>query len=43
MVDASLFVIPSSIPNELVKQTIEEIKIYGVCKCSSELKEFYRI
>lgn len=43
LVSFGVFIIPSSIPNELVMQTIEELKVYGVCKCSEELKEFYHI
>lgn len=38
-----LCIIPSSIPFELMKETIEEIKVYGVCKGSAEVKEYYKL
>lgn len=38
-----LFILPQDIPIELLQQTIESIKVHGICKCSREVKEFYSL
>lgn len=38
-----LFILPKDIPMELLDQTIESIKVYGVCKCSNEVKKRYSL
>jgi Arc/MetJ-type ribon-helix-helix transcriptional regulator len=36
-----LFVLPKEIPLDLLEQTVESMKVYGVCRCSQEIKERY--
>lgn len=36
-----LLIIPESIPLELIEETVESIQVYGVCRCSREVKARY--
>ena len=38
-----LFIIPKDISLELLEQTIESIKVYGICKCPNEVKRLYSL
>lgn len=38
-----LFVLPKDITLELLEQTVESIKVYGVCRCSQEIKDRYNL
>lgn len=41
VVFVGLFILPKDITFELLEQTVETIKVYGVCRCSQEIKEKY--
>lgn len=41
VVFVGLFILPKDITFELLEQTVESIKVYGVCRCSQEIKEKY--
>lgn len=36
-----LFTLASDIPMELLEETVESIRVYGVCRCSKEVKARY--
>ncbi len=36
-----LFVLPKDITLDLLEQTVESLKVYGVCRCSQEIKDRY--
>lgn len=38
-----LFILPKDITLELLEQTVESIKVYGVCRCSQEIKDKYKL
>lgn len=38
-----LLVIDKDIPFELVQETITSIKVYGVCRCSQHIKQYYSL
>lgn len=38
-----VFMLSKDISLELLEQTIESIKVYGICKCSSEVKKMYSL
>jgi Arc/MetJ-type ribon-helix-helix transcriptional regulator len=38
-----LFVLSKDIDLELLEQSVESIKVYGVCRCSQEIKERYKL
>ena len=38
-----LFILSKDITLELLEQTVESIKVYGVCRCSQEIKDVYNL
>ncbi len=43
IVFVGLFVLSKDITLELLEQTVESIKVYGVCRCSQEIKDKYKL
>ncbi len=43
IVSVGLLVIPNDITLELLEQAVESIKVYGVCRCSQEIKDKYNL
>ncbi|MDF2542395.1 MAG: hypothetical protein K0S47_2113 [Herbinix sp.] len=41
IVIVGLFILPKDITLELLEQAVESIKVYGVCRCSQEVKDKY--
>ena len=35
--------IPKDVNIELLQETVESLKVYGVCKCDNKIKEFYSL
>ncbi len=38
-----LCIFPKDVTLELLEQTVESIKVYGVCRCSKEIKDKYNL
>lgn len=38
-----LFVLPKDITLELLENSVESIKVYGVCRCSKDIKDRYKL
>jgi Arc/MetJ-type ribon-helix-helix transcriptional regulator len=43
VVFVGLFVLSKDITLDLLEQSIESIKVYGVCRCSHEIKDRYKL
>jgi Arc/MetJ-type ribon-helix-helix transcriptional regulator len=41
MIFIGLFITPKDVTLELLEQAVESIKVYGVCRCSQEIKDRY--